>query len=276
MDTSGTGRVRLSDFYKPALGGHWQFQESVHYLKQLGALDETDAEPRVIIANYISSPSNCIASSSYYSVCCIDECEGLLGHLERQIAAPEATTTRIAELVTQLSSSSVAAPQKLSPGLLGRLGEIAAGHGGTVPLHGRLFAQWMHHVYPRECPYPHLSGTTNPQTPDEWLESTGQETTATDEEMLVHVNKAELGSTLKKNSIEQEEAEVEVLPWSPEEELLVVRPSQIQQASGSSTLGSLRSALLFSTVVAIAYGLVHNSWTVSSKGASPAAEKLFV
>merc|ERR1719198_1357621 len=134
MEEAGTGRVRLSEFYKPAVDGHWQFQESVAYLRQLGALDETDSEkPRVIIANYISSPTNCIASSSFYSVCCMDECEGLLGHLERQIAAPEATSTRIATLVSELSSSSVVAPRKLSPTLLDRLGEIAAENGAACP-----------------------------------------------------------------------------------------------------------------------------------------------
>merc|ERR1719301_464105 len=110
MEEPGTGRVRLSEFYKPALGGQWQFQESVAYLRQLGALDETDAEkPRVIIANYISSASNCIASSNFYSVCCMDECESLLGHLEREIAAPEAPSSHVAKLVSELSSSSVVA-----------------------------------------------------------------------------------------------------------------------------------------------------------------------
>merc|ERR1719420_718697 len=207
LEERGTGRVRLSDFYKPALGGAWQFQESAAYLRQLGALDETDsANPRVIIANYLSSPTNCIASSSFYSVCCMDECEGLLGHLERQIAAPEATAARVATLVAELS------PQKLSASLLGRLEEIAAGHGGNVQLHGRLFAQWMHHAFPRECPYPHLSGTTNPQTPDEWLESTGEETTATDDEMLVHVNKVDVGRTPEANRTEYEDMDVEALP----------------------------------------------------------------
>merc|ERR1719217_729591 len=84
MEERGTGRVPLAEFYKPAVGGHWQFQETVPYLRQLGALDESDpSKPRVIVANYVSSPSNCIASSSFYSVCCMDECEGLLGHLER-------------------------------------------------------------------------------------------------------------------------------------------------------------------------------------------------
>merc|ERR1719352_768084 len=164
IEIPGTGRVHLSDFYKPALGGQWQFQESVPYLRQLGALDETDsANPRVIIANYLSSPTNCIASSSFYSVCCLDQCEGLLGHLERQIAAPEAASTQIANIVSQLASSSVAAPRKLPQALLDRLEEITSHHGGTVPLHGRLFSQWLHHAFPRECPYPHVSGTTNPQ-----------------------------------------------------------------------------------------------------------------
>merc|ERR1719345_357803 len=184
IEDPGTGRVRLSEFYKPALDGHWQFQESADYLRQLGALDETEPEkPRVIIANFITSQSNCIASSSFYAVCCMDECEGLLSHLESELASPEATSTQIARLVSSLSSSSVVAPRKLSPALLGRLGEIAAEHGGSVPLHGRLFAQWMHHAFPRECPYPHFAGTINPQT--QWdLEKAGETSEATEEEML--------------------------------------------------------------------------------------------
>merc|ERR1719478_1648772 len=117
------------------MDGQWQFQDSVSYLRQLGSLDETDpGNPRVIIANYISSPSNCIASSSFYSVCCKDECEDLLGHLEQEIAAPEATTAQIVTLVSKLSSSSVVAPRKLSSSLLDRLGDIAAEHGGRAPL----------------------------------------------------------------------------------------------------------------------------------------------
>merc|ERR1719316_1108124 len=190
MEERGTGRVPLAEFYKPAVDGHWQFQESVSYLRQLGALDESDANrPRVIISNYISSPTNCIASSSFYSVCCMDECEGLLEHLERYIAAPEASAKRIAALVSELSSTK--GSTQLSPSLLNRLDAIAAEHGGSVPLHGRLFAQWMHHAFPHECPYPHLSGTTNPQTADEWLESTGEDTTASSQEMQMHIAKAE-------------------------------------------------------------------------------------
>merc|ERR1719160_680155 len=123
IEDAGSGRVLLSDFYKPGLDGQWQFQESASYLRALGALDETTpSKPSVIIVNYLHSPSNCIASSSFYSVCCLDECEGLLGHLEREIGAPEATAAVIHKIVSELPSSSVAAPRRLSPALLDRLG----------------------------------------------------------------------------------------------------------------------------------------------------------
>merc|ERR1719429_50710 len=110
LESQGTGRVLLKDFYGAAAGGAWQFSESVNYLKQLGALDETDpARLKVMIPNYINSPSNCVASSSFYSVCCIDECEALLGQLERTLAAPEAAPERIAEVIATLPSATVEA-----------------------------------------------------------------------------------------------------------------------------------------------------------------------
>jgi len=40
--------------------------------------------------------------------------------------------------------------------LLERLEKIADAD-GLVWLHGRLFAQWLHHVFPLECPFPHGS-----------------------------------------------------------------------------------------------------------------------
>jgi len=251
MEEPGTGRVRLSDFYRPAVGGEWQFQESVSYLRELGALDETDAQKlRVIIPNYISSPSNCIASSSFYSVCCMDECEGLLGHIERQIAAPEASTTRIASLVADLSS------RKLPQSLLDRLGDIAATHDGVVPLHGRLFAQWMHHAFPHECPYPHLSGTTNPQTPDDWLASTGKDIAATKEEMDIHVSAA---SASQAPMLDRDFHVEAIAPWSPEEELLVSRVAQSVAPAGSSLLFVVRHAVMFALAVSFAMALVHSS-----------------
>jgi len=247
IEDSGTGRVLLSDFYKPGLDGQWQFQETAAYLRGIGALDESNpSKPSVIIVNYLTSPANCIASSSFYSVCCLDECEGLLGHLEREIAGPEATSSRIAKLISELSSSSVIAPRQLSQVLLNRLVDIAETHGGTVPLHGRLFAQWMHHAFPRECPYPHLSGTTNPQTPDEWLESTGLSSNARDKEMQAHVTKAEspqIGEGSTGSS----------LPWSHEEELLVTRTGM------KSAAGITGNAIMFMLMTVIASGMLRSA-----------------
>jgi len=97
-----------------------------------------------------------------------------MSHLEKEIDAPEAEPSRIAAIVASLPSSTVEAPRTLSPTLLGRLDEAAAAHGGTVQLHGRLFGQWMHNAFPRECPFPHVAGATNPQTPDEWMAGQGQ------------------------------------------------------------------------------------------------------
>merc|ERR1719316_1332053 len=149
VEYRGTGRVKLSDFYKPALDGSWTFQESVGYLRSVGTLDETDAsQPSVMIANYVTSHANCIASSGFYSVCCKNECEGLLGHLEERIGTFEAKPEKIVSLIESLPSSTVTAPLKLSASLRQRLDDIAGTHRGMVPLHGRLFAQWMHHVYP--------------------------------------------------------------------------------------------------------------------------------
>merc|ERR1719221_1215113 len=211
----GTGRVKLADFYKPALQGAWQFQESLGYLRQLGAVDESDPSfPRVIIPNYLHSQTNCLASSGFYSVCCKDECEGLLGHIEEKLAAPEATPSAITAIVSQLASSTVPAPRTLSKTLQRRLDDIAAEHGGMVPIHGRLFAQWLHHAYPRECPYPHVSGTTSQQTADEWDE-TGGSSEATMEEMLQFMNATDYPS--HEDPIEAED----LLHWSTEEELLV-------------------------------------------------------
>merc|ERR1719272_1634262 len=119
MEDVGSGRVRLGNFYHSALNGNWQFSESVDYLKVLGALDESDPlRLRVIIPNYVNSPSNCVASSKFYSVCCIDECDPLMKQLETEIAAPEASPSRIIQLVPNLPSATVPAPRLLTPSLV--------------------------------------------------------------------------------------------------------------------------------------------------------------
>merc|ERR1719277_422352 len=108
------GRVRLADFYKIGLHSHWNLAEKRDYLRALGALDESNASsPMVIIPNYIGARPNCLEATNLYDVCCRNECEDLMGNLERDIAASDATPHRIAELVRKLGSDTTT-PRKLS------------------------------------------------------------------------------------------------------------------------------------------------------------------
>jgi len=274
LEYRGTGRVRLSDFYRPALEGVWMFSESASYLRSLGALDETTpTQPSVLMVNYINSPTNCIASSGFYSVCCKNECEALLGHLEEKIGAPEAEPATVVGLVSNLPSQSVTAPLQLSAKLLQRLDDIATTHMGKVPLHGRLFAQWMHHVYPRECPYPHISGTVDSKLPEEWLDTTGTEGTATEEEMKEHIARAAKHVDAPGHG---HLAVEDLTPWSEEEELICVKPqwhSVDDEALHSSGLMPrvLRSMALLAASASLAYGLISRlRGSVSALGGSGA------
>mmetsp|Transcript_76269 Transcript_76269/g.182511 ORF Transcript_76269/g.182511 Transcript_76269/m.182511 type:complete len:552 (-) Transcript_76269:142-1797(-) len=251
-ENAGTGRVLLKDFYGAALKGNWQFSESVAYLRELGALDESDpANLAVLIPNYVNSQSNCVASSSIYSVCCINECEALLGHLEAKVAAPEAAPEQILDLVAALPSATIRAPRELSRPLADRLGEVAREHGGAVPLHGRLFAQWLHHAYPRECPYPHVAGKINPMTADEWMQARGQSVSATKEDMKRYLEAAPSATPATE------------LPWSSEEELVAKQ----SKPAGFGTL--LRKALFLLFGLAAAYSFGNQAWQAGCKGKSP-------
>ena len=242
LNDHGLGRVQLADFYRPALDDNsFAFQESLDYLRELGALDETDpTSPSVIVPNYVNAPSNCIASSSFYSVCCLDECEQLMSHLESDIKAPEASVQRILDIVSKLPSSTIEAPRTLQASLVERLNEVAAPHAGSVQLHGRMFGQWMHHAFPRECPFPHIAGSTTPRTPDEWMDTTGAESLATPEEMREYVEK-----TAKSPSEVHAE---ELTHWTPHEELLV--PRHAPRSTGSSMWGVLRNVMFLTAIAA--------------------------
>merc|ERR1719382_448545 len=106
--------------------------------------------------------------------------------------------------------------------LRGLLDEIAKHHAGDVPLHGRLFSQFLHHAYPRECSFPHVTGTTRPRTVEEWMDENGPESAAaTEEEMKQHIE----------NVVPHKEEDG--LPWIAEEELFCTRSIPSTSAKGS-------------------------------------------
>jgi len=244
LEYKNSGRVLLSDFYNAGMTGPFLFNEHTDFLRRLGAIDESDkSHPSVIIANYLASQANCLASTSFHTVCCVDECEGLMAHLERAVAAPSAPPSRIAALVADLHSDTVSAPRNLSSSLVARLGEIAEHHHGMVPLHGRLFAQWMHHAYPLECPYPHATGTTNPLTPDEWMDAYGA-----DEVALPEAERAQVLKLNRPTRVEDDE-----LPWLAVEELVV---THIAPKRSRKPFAVARHLAAFAAIVAVAFPIV--------------------
>jgi hypothetical protein len=181
LDPDGSGHVPLKIFYSQPQTADYQFTESVEYLRTVGALDESTGSVR--IANYMVGPSNCIARSTYYSVCCLSDCEGMMNELEGKIQASAAAPEHLLAVVSNLSTSS--AEMRLpEAAAASRLQEIASHSGGQVPLHGRLFAEFLHRAFPTECPYPHVLEESAASTPGRW---TGGRATASREERHMHL-----------------------------------------------------------------------------------------
>eukprot|EP00930_Biecheleria_cincta_P003595 TRINITY_DN10452_c0_g1_i2.p1 TRINITY_DN10452_c0_g1~~TRINITY_DN10452_c0_g1_i2.p1 ORF type:complete len:581 (-),score=110.60 TRINITY_DN10452_c0_g1_i2:311-2053(-) len=252
---AGPGRMKLSTFYN--LGT--EFGEKAKYLDRLGALDTSVPNaPRMMIANYINSAANCLASTGLYSICCIDQCEALLGQLERDIAAPHATPNKIAALVKDLPSGTVSAPRQLSDSLLNKLDAIATSNNGHIPLHGRLFAQWMHHAYPNECAFPNPVTARTPLTSAEWLGETGDEPMYTAEEREKYARDSRVWEMTSKVKDLSGGDLSETLPWIEGEELV----AHHTRASFGHELRVLFRGLAF-TGVLFSVGL-HLSKTISA------------
>ena len=111
-------------------------------------------------------------------------------------------------MVSALPSATSPARGALETSLLLRLRRIAADNGGRVPVYGRLFAQWMHHAYPRECEYPHLAGKTSPLDVYD-MEQAGLGFLAAPDEMQSRASEKK-----------RRTAPVESVPWVHREELL--------------------------------------------------------
>lgn len=139
----------------------YYFGESQEYLRRIGALDENNPgeAPKVLIANYLTGPTNCIATTQYTAVCCINECEAPLGDLERKVREPSAYPSELMRLAQGLRTETVNSQRQLPENLMEKLQEVAdePEHKGRVPLRGAGFAQWLHFVLPNECPKPVLA-----------------------------------------------------------------------------------------------------------------------
>jgi hypothetical protein len=250
MDTRHTGRVPLSKFYNYSINNDWRFGESESYLRELGALDETSRwlGPQVIIPNYLQATSNCIVSTPHYLICCKNECESLLDEIELAIDAPTALPSKIIDVVkgmSQITSLDDDEPPHLSEASKQQLEQIASNSGGKVPLHGRLFAQWLHYVFPRECPFPFKSGSTTSATPSEYGNYG-----AASEDMKRHASLA----TSHDNHLSAEKEKLHWMSqWSEDEELMADYSSELPGSWGRQSLFMLFGILL------VVGGIISNS-----------------
>lgn len=222
-------------------------------MRHTGLLDETDAaNPSIIVPNYIDAPSQFIATSDTFALTCIDECDQVMVQLEDKIGAPYATPDRIASVVAGISSATQSErPEGFSPMELLRLEQIAqqdSGRDGTrlVSLHGRLFAQWLHHAYPRECPYPHASTEgIELLLPSEFNRIRGDSDAAYASSLEKQMYADGPLSSLTGSS----EGDSDELPWDPTEELLAPRINPKPLLMPELFLPFLQAALCIAVVV---------------------------
>lgn len=243
MDVHGTGRVRLTDFYGSEDEMAWHFRESQSYLRELGALDVSSAKlgPQVLITNYVQGMSNCVLPGHHYSVCCADECEGIRTQLEALVPGPSASLSEVAYAVESHWGRSLSTPQRntaTNRTLLADLKEVAAFNHGKVPLHSRLFAQWLHFVFPHECPYPHESGVLDPETPAKLASRIGEEN--------VLVNDTAFQQVLN-SSVAEPSPEAGAGMWRAREEHLVTPelPASNELANWAAMLAATTAGMAF-------------------------------
>lgn len=155
LASDGSGRVPFQKFHDEPPHPHYRFTETLDYLRNISAVDDSqDGSPQIFLANYVSSQSNCIASSQYYSVCCLSECELLVNELEEKTQSSEVPLQQFLEAIAAISTSTVKAPRVLSEELVKKAHSIVANHWGLIPFHSGEFRQWLHHAFPNECPVP--------------------------------------------------------------------------------------------------------------------------
>jgi len=96
-----------------------------------------------------------------------------------------------------------------------------------------MFAQWMHHVYPRECPYPHLSGTTKRLQKTDFVKQTG---------LGIHASVPEMKQTIEEGA---GWVGVSEIMWSDEDEFYVERPALPVWGSERSSVWTIARFVVF-------------------------------
>jgi hypothetical protein len=210
-------------------------------------------------------------------VCCLDECESILGRLEESISAPDATPSEVATLVSMIPSATMPGNRTLSPWLRQRLDEVAEHHGGKVPMHGRLFAQWLHYAYPRECQFPHVSGTIDPLRSEDMMKNnnvTAEELTPSQTEMkrIIHIAPPVKHRVPGTETGALEESSM----WSMHEELVVWHQPTAPQLPLFQRFGYVRGIATLGAALSLTVAGVRSLQPVLLKPKSSSQSKFYV
>lgn len=156
------GSVRHADLINSPSGS--LFREPKDYLLSLGALDESQPDgPHILMPNYMLGPSNCDGTTSFYDLCCPNACEAHKMQLERGLLNAGDPLETVKAIVRQRLASTI------PDDLLNELHSLVQANQGQVLIHGRGFADWLHKVFPRECPKPReadFKGMVGDMVPD--------------------------------------------------------------------------------------------------------------
>jgi len=235
LDPEFNGRVPLSTCYSQPNTALYQFVESVDYLREVGTLEELSVgDPSVRIANYILSPTNCIATSSFFSVCCLCDCGQLTGEVEHMVHAPAASPEILLAMVGNLSLIHSDGEHVVSSELEAKLHSIAAVHAGTVPLHGRLLAQWMHFGFPLECPYPHVLQDSRSLSPASWTSKNSY--TSTEEQRQQFIEQSAIIADKDINTL--------AVHWTDNQVMPLQEPYEARRFFGAVVRGSVQLVIL--------------------------------
>merc|ERR1719478_773091 len=115
-------------------------------------------------------------------------------------------------------------PQNLTREMAAQLDVVAEQHNGKVPLHGRLFSQWLHYAFPHECPYPQPTHeAVNYLLTTEYQKRTGKDSVLTLAQIKEYIKEHDDGGEPKPPETQEEVEDWAdtMSQWTMEEELYV-------------------------------------------------------
>jgi len=160
----------------------------------------------------------------------------MMNELESKIRAPSTSPESLLAAILNLTSPS--ADMRVSESMAAsRLRAIAEHHGGEVPLHGRLFAEFLHYAFPTECPYPHILEDAEALSPSSWASGRAQ---ATQHERRQHLQAPEGDADAN--------ATAQIVTWSDDEVLPLLEPARLGRDGNDATLVVAMLAAVFAVL----------------------------